>query len=473
MIKLSVWDILIIVSYILLLLYLGYRTFRQTNKSREADFLLANRTLTLPSFVATLVTTWYGGILGIGEFAYNYGISTWVVFGFPYYVFALLYALFLAPKVRKAATFTIADMFYQKYNKSVGLFSSICLLFMTTPAPYILIVALIIQIILGWSFLACLLAGTFFSIIYIYWGGFRSVIRTNELQFVLMYGGFGILLIYAILQFGGWPYLKSNLPVLHLNWQGNNTIQYILVWFFIAFWTFVDPGFHQRCSAARTEQLARRGILVSILFWFIFDFLTLSTGLYAAASLKDIQPTLAYPLLADRILPPFLKGLFFSGMLAVVMSTIDSYTLLSAITFGRDIICRIKKQPDEKQTVLLTRSGLLVTALVSILLVWSIPSVIQLWYVIGTLFIPPMLLPLLTAYYTRFRLKSHLTFIIMLVSFCTSLFWFSWGQMHRVAGSVQYPFKIEPFFPGLLLSMGLYALGNIFLKFKNVDSHTP
>ena len=63
-------------------------------------------------------------------------------------------------------------MFYQKYSKPVGLFSSICLLFMTTPAPYLLIVALIIQILMGWSFITCLLTGTFFSIIYIYWGGF-------------------------------------------------------------------------------------------------------------------------------------------------------------------------------------------------------------------------------------------------------------------------------------------------------------
>ena len=97
MIKLDTWDLLAIALYIILLLYLGFRTFRQTNRSRQDDFLLANRTLTLPSFVATLVTTWYGGILGIGEFAYNYGLSTWVVFGLPYYIFALLYAVIRPP----------------------------------------------------------------------------------------------------------------------------------------------------------------------------------------------------------------------------------------------------------------------------------------------------------------------------------------------------------------------------------------
>jgi len=466
MINLDPVDLLIIAIYIILLLYVGYRTFRQTNKSQQNDFLLANRSLTLPSFVATLVTTWYGGILGIGEFAYSYGLSTWIVFGLPYYIFALLYALILAPKIRQAGVFTIADMLYLKYNKPVGLFGSICLLFMTTPAPYILIVALIIQIILGWSFFVCLLAGTFFSMIYIYWGGFRSVVRTNELQFILMYSSFIILLGFAIVHFGGWSYLKTNLPPLHLNWHGSNSIQYILVWFFIAFWTFVDPGFHQRCSAAKSAELARKGILVSVIFWFIFDFLTLSTGLYAAAGLKDIKPVLAYPLLASTILPPLLKGFFFAGMLAVVMSTIVSYTLLSAITFGHDIIWRSKKNADENRSVLLTRTGLIVTAIVSILLVWLIPSVIQLWYVIGTLFIPPMLLPLVTTYYPQFRFKSWPTFTIMLLSFGISFFWFTWGQMHKVQGLVEYPFSLEPFFPGLLVSIVIYLLGIILRKLK-------
>jgi SSS family solute:Na+ symporter len=70
---------------------------------------VAGRTLTLPAFVATLVATWYGGILGVGEFAYTSGLATWTVFGLPYYVYAVVYALFLAHRVRGAARLTIPD----------------------------------------------------------------------------------------------------------------------------------------------------------------------------------------------------------------------------------------------------------------------------------------------------------------------------------------------------------------------------
>ena len=75
----TIWDSLVILSYFIILLILGYKAYKNTEHKSEKDFVLANRSLSLPAFIATLVTTWYGGILGIGEFTYLYGISSWVV----------------------------------------------------------------------------------------------------------------------------------------------------------------------------------------------------------------------------------------------------------------------------------------------------------------------------------------------------------------------------------------------------------
>jgi SSS family solute:Na+ symporter len=261
---------------------------------------------------------------------------------------------------------------------------------------------------------------------------------------------------------GGFSFLKQKLDPIHLSWIGENSIQYIIVWFFLASWTFIDPGFHQRCSAAKTLQTARKGILISILFWFIFDFLTITTGLYAAASLTGINPLLSYPLLADKFLPPFLKGLFLTGLLAVIMSSIDSFTLLSAITFGRDLVWRITK--NNSRTISdLTRIGLILTAIISIGLCVLFPSVIKLWYVIGSLFIPPMLMPLLTAYFPKYKLPTRSTFVIMIASFSVSFFSFLWGQIYQIGNAPSYPFNLEPFFPGFFLSIVLYLIFS-FLK---------
>ncbi|HEX9829370.1 MAG TPA: hypothetical protein VGB10_04085, partial [Bacteroidota bacterium] len=79
MVNLSPIDSALILLYFAAVVYVGFRAARR-QKSDTDEFLLAGRTLTLPMFVATLVSTWYGGILGVGEFSYNFGISNWVVF---------------------------------------------------------------------------------------------------------------------------------------------------------------------------------------------------------------------------------------------------------------------------------------------------------------------------------------------------------------------------------------------------------
>ena len=91
MIHLAFIDIVIIFLYFAAVLFVGFRSAKKTTAS-EDDFLLAGRSLTLPVFVMTLVSTWYGGILGVGEFFYRYGISSWFIQGVPYYIFAALFA---------------------------------------------------------------------------------------------------------------------------------------------------------------------------------------------------------------------------------------------------------------------------------------------------------------------------------------------------------------------------------------------
>ena len=103
-----VLDYAIILAYLAVLIIVGI-TRRSGRKESAAGFILGGRRLTLPAFVATLVSTWYGGILGVGEYSFTYGISNWLVFGLPYYLAAVLFAVFLARKARRAEVLTIPD----------------------------------------------------------------------------------------------------------------------------------------------------------------------------------------------------------------------------------------------------------------------------------------------------------------------------------------------------------------------------
>jgi len=437
-------------GYFVLLLLLGF--YKSSKNKDEKDFILAGRRLSLPGLVATLVATWYGGILGVGENTFNYGIQTWFIFALPYYVFGFLFAIFLAPRIRNLPHRSIPDHFNKHFGKSAGIVSASLILILVSPAPYILSLGILLQHTLQWQLQSAILFAAGISLVYIWYGGFKAVIRTDILQFVLMFLGFILLLSFSWNSIGSPVSLLSSLPDRYFDPTGGNSFQYILVWFFIAMWTFIDPGFYQRTAAAKSPETAKKGILISIGFWFIFDILTLTTGLYAAAIIPDQVATMAYPELASRILPPFVYGLFLVGLFSTIMSTIDSNGLISAITFGRDILWRIQEKDESSDSIEHMRKGLVVMAFIAVLLAISIPSIVRLWYVIGSIIVPGILLPFLLTF-SKIKLQQGKSVIFIIMPVIIAISWFVLGHY-----SSRYPFGIEPFYPGLLTSIILLGI---------------
>ena len=102
MISLDTLDIFIIILFFAIVPLIGFLVPRSQQKNEE-DYLLSGRKVGLFLFVTTTVSTWYGGILGVGEFSYRYGLVSWFTQGLPYYIFAILFAIFFAKIVRSAS----------------------------------------------------------------------------------------------------------------------------------------------------------------------------------------------------------------------------------------------------------------------------------------------------------------------------------------------------------------------------------
>jgi SSS family solute:Na+ symporter len=475
-------DIMLILLYFGIVIWVGFRSKGEPgeggSQAQAADFILAGRTLTLPMFIATLVSTWYGGILGTGEFSFRYGIASWVMFGAPYYLFALIFALFLAGRVRNTGLITIPDKLAQHYGQPVALLGALLIFLLVTPAPYLLMLGVLGQLIFGLPLPVAILLTATASLVYLIKGGFRSNVMVNILEFVLMFAGFFLVVGFAFHRFGGLAFLRHHLPAANLTWHGGNSPQYILVWFFIALWTLVDPGFHQRCYAARDSRTARRGILLSILFWMVFDFLTTTTGLYARSVLPDLaNPILAYPLLAEQLLPAAAKGLFFIGLLATIMSTLSSYAFIGGMTIGNDVAGRILRwkgrsavpaggetlagggrtwPAQEGETVKRwTQIGLVLASVYGIVLALALPSVVKIWYTVGTACIPGLLLPLMASYWPGIRLGPRYALAAMAGGWSVSAAWLVRGMLHDGI----YWWGIEPMYPGLVISLLIGAAG--------------
>jgi len=459
MVSFHIADILIIAAYFLFIVIVGVLAGKKKEQSND-EFILAGRRLTLPGFVATLVASWYGGILGVGEFTYRYGLANWLTQGLFFYIFALVFALVFAKRIQGIDIYTIPDRLEQVYGRKAALTGSLFTFLMVSPAPYILIVGILLRSVFGWPLGVCLITGAALSTLYLLAGGFRAVIRTDIIQFLLMFSGFLILVPAAVIRFGGIGFLQANLPTQHLTFTGELTTGYILAWGFISLWTLVDPGFYQRCLAAKTGNTARNGVLITVAFWVVFDLLTCTAGLYARAALPGIEPLMAFPLFADTLLPAVFKGIFFTGMLATVMSTVDSFTFLSALTIGNDFIARLKnRQRTDPRIKLYTQAGLVVTAAGAVAIAWWSRSVIDIWYTIGTIGIPALLIPVAGSYTKRFTLRPAYVLALMTASSLTSVTWLVLGYIHTANGYPSYPFGIEPMYPGFAVSVLVFILG--------------
>ena len=446
---LSFADWLIIIGYFIFLIIIGFYKKNESHSQNQKEFILSSRTLSLPGFIATLVTTWYGSILGVGENTYLYGIQTWFIFGVPYYVFALLYAFWLTNKIDKFKVLTIPDIFRKSFGAQAGILSGFLLFILSSPAPYILSLSVLLKYIFNINLITGLIISTSFSIAYVWNGGFRAVIRTDYFQFILMFLGFLLLFIYSWIYSISPIMLLKTIPIEYIKPLGGNTLEYVLVWFFIALWTLVDPGFFQRCAAVSSPGIAKKGLLIAIIFWFVFDFLTIFSGLYAVHLISTEDALLAYPLLAIKVLPPIALGLFFTSIFAVMMSTIDSLSLINATTFGRDILWRFKKDKNQDPTRLI-KSGLIIMGLVSIVLAISIPSVIRLLYTIGSLIIPGLIIPFIFSLNNNKIVSEHLALYWIITPIIISLLWFLCAPSNIILSN------IEPFYPGILVSIILY-----------------
>lgn len=416
-------DLLIIAVFMAGVLITGFIASRG-QKGDESSFLLSGRKMGLMMFIMTNVSTWYGGILGVGEFTYRYGIMNWFTQGLPYYIFALIFAFLLAGKIRGSGLFTIPDKIESVYGKTAGMIAAIIVFILVSPAPYILMIGTLISIIFNINLFISLIISLVLTVPYLITGGYRSDLFTDVFEFIVMFAGFAIVIVMSIMKLGPVSEMLARLPQSHLSITGGASPAYLIVWFLIALWTFVDPGFHQRCYAARSPAVAKKGILISIILWLVFDILTTMTGLYAKAYIPDIQnPVMAFPMFAEYIMGPGIKGVFYAAMLATILSTLNSFIFISAGTFSRDILMKIipRNSLTIKQAAAI---GMAITSILAVILAYFFPSVVELWYLIGSICIPGMLIPVIASYYRKISIPGNYTAAEMLIGISVSIIWY-------------------------------------------------
>lgn len=394
----------VLIATFLLVIYGAFRKGKITTaRTGFLDYMLMGRQLTLPMFIATLAATWYGGIFGVTQFAFEKGIYAFLIQGIFWYAAYLIFAFWIAPAVRKFDALTLPQLVTEMFGMWSGRLAAVFNFFNVLPIVYAISLGIFMQTISGGDFFTCTALGLLLIICYSALSGFRAIVYSDIAQFVTMCVAVAVVLISSYLTYGGYEFLRARLPAEHFSLLSADPLLPTLVWGFIAMSTLVDPNFYQRVFAARSLSVARRGILLTTCIWIAFDLCTVLGAMYARAVFPDLDAAHAYLTYSLSILPAGLKGLLLAGICATVLSTMDSYLFIASTSLSFDL-CGYRRGHSRLPHML----ALIATGALTLLLVQLFQHDIpQVWKVLGTYSAACLMLPVLHGYFARHKLRDQ------------------------------------------------------------------
>jgi len=409
--------LLAIVFYLFALVAIGIHKVSSVKDSE--DFMVAGRTLPWYILVGTLLATWMGsGSLFSGAgLGYRNGLAgLWSSAG-AWLGIALIY--FITKRIRNFGKVTVPDIFEARYGKVAAILATI-----TTVIAYTTIVSY--QFRGGGKVLSMVSDGlvviedgiiitAVFAISYTVLAGMFSVVYTDVVNGMLMTIGTIGALIYLCIEVGGISEIISVAESAGKwqwfgNWEaeraGDVSGPIIAISFFVPTMLLLmgDANMYQRIFSAKDGGSAKKAVLFWIIGVVILESVVSMLGLTGAvAATKGIIPDLVaeaqlgltdsgvllearqsgsesvIPAIARHAGLPLILGLLLvSTMMAIIVSTADSFLLIPATNLTRDIYLRyLNPAATEKQIILVSRILVFILGLIAFLLVSQFKTILN------------------------------------------------------------------------------------------------
>ena len=336
--------------------------------------------------------------MGNAEKVFTIGIINIVVlWGFS--LKEILVAKFIAPHTGHFPTaISVGDVMevdYGKIGKIVtGVFS--VLLCAGILGAQIAGMGYLFNLFMGISVPMGILIGMGIIIVYDTIGGMRAVVATDVLQFCMLSIGMPLALIMGISSLGGLEVLKAQVPADHFQLFGNlSPVQVVSLFLTFLLGETLVPPYVRRLFIGQDVQAICKGTLWSGLYSIPFFAITGAIGLVALAMNPDLNPNTAIPFVVERALPVGLRGLVIAGIIAVVMSSADSFLNSASVAVVNDIVIPLRKQKiTDKAGLLYARLATLITGSLAIVFAIRIQSLLDILIYAYNFWSPIILVPL-------------------------------------------------------------------------------
>jgi len=435
------------IFYVVLALYSGFLSLVGVYYFRKVKtingYLLADRKVGLWDTIFTTSATFTGSIhfIGLVGISFLLGIA-----GFWYGIFLSLGILFwgalAAGKVRKLKLYTIGDIFSRSRNGKVQSVASFFYLLRNVALVIVefMGVGLVVATLTEIPYAAGVIIGGSIIIFYTIMGGLWPVIKSDAIQLLLIFVAFGILLVTGLANAD----FKSLPPSFFNIWniEPMAIVGLALTCIPLA-WTV--PPLYDRACCAKDETTAKKGIFIGgILLIFPFSILPVIIGISARTIVEvNANPETAGLLLALKMLPSPLIAILAVCILAVIMSTIDSFLMSSGGIITRNFYYLSKKDADSPEQIAITRLAIATVGIVAMFIAMFLTSILETFLlsikiIVSTLFIPTAL-----ELYLPEKAYPQRVIMSMILGATTAIIWTLLGS----------PLKVDPVIPGIIASI--------------------
>ena len=359
-------DYAVIVLYLLCMLGVGIHFVKRIKG--EEDFYVADRSLGPMVLLATVCATIIGGsaMMGRAGKAYSEGFIC-VMTALPYmigmFVFSGISGRIQQLGVRHEIT-SIPELMGKRFGTGTKILASALVAFamMGTVAAQVSATATILKLVggsVGISFELGAVIATVIFIIYTAASGLFGVVYTDVVQFfMLLIFVYLLIPITGTVRVGGLGNFWANLDKSFITPVINGSIIGDILGYLI--FTLAGAEMWQRAFAARDRKSAQKGMFLGTSVYAVTIVLIFFMGLVGRQILPNVQADYGtyeavIPALAIELLPAGVTGLALAGILSVMMSTADSYLLVSVQTCVHDIGKTISPGMSDKLELLLSR----------------------------------------------------------------------------------------------------------------------
>lgn len=310
------------------------------NKSSE-DYFLGGRNLPWPVAMLSIVATETSVLtfISIPGLAYR-GDWFFLQLAIGYILGRILVSLILLPQYFNSGVTSIYEIIGQKFGPDLQKVASGIFLITRILADGVrfLATAVVVQVITGWTLpMAVIMIGVV-TLIYTLYGGIRTVVWLDSIQFILyLFGGFAsIIIVLNLLDqslFEAISTLLGEGKLSVFNWQGDLIkepyyfITAIVGGVLLSFSSHgVDYMMVQRVLGTKNLSAARKAMVGSGIFVFLQFTVFLMAGslIYLLMGGVEIERDREFTSFIVNYLPIGLKGVLLAGVLSAAMSTLSS-----------------------------------------------------------------------------------------------------------------------------------------------------